>query len=382
MNRCLPTAYNLPHCFRAVVFRAALACGWVAGLIAPLAIAQPAPTVPAATKPKPATAPALPVPKPISHDLKTSNALSGADLDVISKFIRDNAARMSGEDTDAAAGGRLDLIAGSASPKPTLPASAVYLQAYLQTLSRELSGLLAKNPGMRLKVNIGVVTARAADNSKTILQATPLQSVVLTLMDDPSDAVALWGMKGAAAILSASNPAGLNMVLLKRIVPAVEKHKLSGPITDEAYTALQEPTPEVIGELMKLYEKRVAFYKEGVPQEASAESRASTRLTIQDGMWSKMSAAEKKKVMNLIADLLAGVSKAILDPEQAKNAEQLHLVASKTSQAVYVVANSNPALAALVDPAKALTKVTNSTPPPAVAKLIEPVVDQIRKGYP
>jgi hypothetical protein len=157
---------------------------------------------------------------------------------------------------------------------------------------------------------------------------------------------------------------------------------MSGPITDEAYAALQEPTPEVMGELMKLYEKRVDLYKAGVPEEASVDARASTRLTIQEGMWAKMTPADQKKVMNLIADLLTAVSKAVVDPEQAKNGEQLRLAASKTGQGVYVVATSNPALMPLVDPAKALTKVTNSTTSPAVVQLIDPVVDLIRKAYP
>src|SRR6185437_14786933 len=102
-------------------------------------------------------------------------------------------------------------------------------------------------------------------------------------------------------------------------------HKLSGPITDEAYAALQDPTPEVIGELIKLYEKRVALYKTGIPEEPAAEARASTRLTVQEGMWPKLSVADQKKVMSLIAELLSGASKALGDKEQSANFDQLRL---------------------------------------------------------
>lgn len=321
--------------------------------------------------------PVPPAPKPISNDEKLSLAPNVATIE---KFVKDDVARLAGDDVDAASSARSELISGSISAKPDQPASAPYVQSYLSALSRELSAILAKNPNVRVKVNVAILAAKVAENVKPILPpGIQLQGLILSLMKDKNDAVALWGMKAAAAALSAPNQAAPNAELLRQVSLTVIDHKLNGPITDEAYRALEDPSPQVIKALMDLYEKRIAAYQNAAPEDPAVERRASTALCHQQGMWAKMSAADQKRVMNMIADLLAAATKAMADPPPGP--DQLHQLITGTCEAVIVVALGQNQVDLAAQATRA-SKMSSNTPQPVVAQIINPLVDAIRKAFP
>ena len=383
MNRCLPTFWIQPRHTAVAIYRTAVICGLAVGVAVPVAMAQvtalPAGTVPAAPaglKPAPTTVPA---PKMLSNSEKTSSTPTTA---LIVTFVKENVARLVGDDADVASVARGDLVTAAMSPNTLQPSSVIYLDTYINALAKELTPLLAKNLSMRAKLNIGIVAAKVADSSKPILPATALQSLIQTLLQDPNEGVALWGMKAAAAVLTAPNQTAPNGTLLRLILPTIESHKLSGAITQEAYGALQDLSPQVIDTLLKLYARRVGIYKTGtIPQDPTVERHASAVLTVQAGMWSKLTVADRLKVMNLIADLLSDSSKAMLGKVSVEEMEQLRLLLIQTGAAVSVVADGVPDVA-LHDQAIRLSKAGTNTPPATMVQMVAPVVAAIRTDFP
>ena len=358
------------------MIRAALVCAMSSQLIAPFAIAQvvkPA-GVPVSAPTEPVV-PVIPAPVPISDTETKSNT---PNIATVQKFIREDVIRLSSENAIASSSARSDMIAASAS-KPDQPASAPYLGLYLQTLSTELQPVLAKKPSVRIKVNVGILTARVCENCKEILPpGIPMQSVIVSLLKDENDAVALWGMKAASAALAATNQSVPIDGLLKEIIPTVKAHKLNGAITDEAYNALQDQNPIVIRKLMELYDLRAAAYKDGVPSDPSADKGALS-LTVQEGAWGKLTPAEQAKVMNRIADVLSASSHALLKDEA--NGPQIRVLVKYTCQSVYVVtAKNQPELSAQA--LAAANKLSDNTPPAVVVQRIDPIVDGVRKAFP
>jgi hypothetical protein len=401
MKRCFPTLCTRRCSVNKVLNWSMIGCGLIALLAASFASAQAgrppavggAGTTGTATgtvgtagtalpTPPPSTIPVLPVPAAIAATIKANLAPAPADYTTITDYIKGNVARLASEDADTSSGGRNDLVTGCASSR-TQPASTSYLSFYLSTLSRDLTALLGKKISIRVKLNAAIVTARVSESSKDILPpAIQLQNLIATLMQDPNDAVSLWGMKAAAAALSAPNQPKPNDVLLNLIIPTLEKHELSGPITSEAYNALQDTNPSVIATLIKVYEKRIAVYKDGIPQEPIDERAASNHLTVQTEMWAKMSAADHRRVMNLIADLLAGAAKASQNPAYADNLDQLRALIVDTCKAVWVVANSDATMTALAAQALNASRMGNTTPPATIAQVITPLVAGLRTAYP
>ncbi len=377
MNRCLP-----PFCIRSgpvatALYRGVVGCGLTLCFAAPVTMAQTA-IVPAGAVPAVPTTTAVVRPKQPILSEKTS--LTPNTQDIVA-FIKENVARLADDDAETVSNARGDLLAGSFSTS-NVPASVVYLDAYVGAVARELAALQAQKPSLRVKVNIGIVAAKVADNAKAILPATALQNVIKTLMQDPNDAVALWGMKAAAAVLTAPNQTTPNVALLRLILPTVDAHHLSGPITDEAYAALLDPSPPVIDTLINLYAKRVAVYKTGaIPQDPSVELRASAPLTTQSGMWSKLSVRDRQTVMNIIADLLSEASGAMGKKENVDSVDQLRLAITKACAAVSVVAgslNNND----LREQAERASKLPSNASAATVVQVITPIVAAVRKAFP
>src|SRR5437870_1094306 len=79
-----------------------------------------------------------------------------------------------------------------------------------------------------------------------------LQPVASAAMNDKSDAVALWGLRAAGAVMN-STPGAPDPRLLSQIPQVVQNHNLNGAITEEAYLALRDSTsPKEIDTLIKL----------------------------------------------------------------------------------------------------------------------------------
>ena len=101
-------------------------------------------------------------------------------------------------------------------------ATPAYLDAYAQILNRELLTLKG-NPSARVRLNAAIVCALVAQQANN----AHLKDAAVMFIQDPSEAVVLWGIKAARWII----PAQLGQVaaqpdlgLVNEIVPAVQKH--------------------------------------------------------------------------------------------------------------------------------------------------------------
>jgi hypothetical protein len=336
---------------------------------------------------KPTTGPTT-APKGPGNDVKSGD--TPVNVEALNKFVKECVTRVASTDSEAAVAvaiaAKNELIQASASPGPPQKlAVPSYLTPYISTLARELAGPV-NSPSVRVKVNVGVVTARVVDNCKLAnFPATALQPIILKLLGDKNQnpGVALWGMKAAASLLTTGNPPMNNTQLLDQVVQTLTDQKFAGPITDEAYSALKdEQSKDVISRLIKVFKARAAMYANGdTPPDPIIDRRPASILTVQAGMWKVMNKADQADVMNTIANLLDGAAAALQKPGiSAETLEELKQLITTTLSAVSVVAGNNPAFQSLavVDSGALKTNVT----PGNVASVIGPVTQEIRKAFP
>jgi hypothetical protein len=337
---------------------------------------------------KPTTGPTT-APKGPGTDVKSGD--TPVNVEALNKFVKECVARIASTDDSEAAvtvaiGAKGELIQASASPGPPQKlAVPSYLTPYISTLARELAGPV-NSPSVRVRVNVGVVTARVVDNCKLAnFPATALQPIIMKLLTDPNPGVALWGMKAAASLLTTGSPPINNPQLLEQIVKTLSdpKIKFNGPITDEAYSALKDAqSKEGIDKLVQVFKARVAMYANGdTPPDPIIDRRPASALTVQAGMWKVMTKADQADVMNTIANLLDGAAAAMQKPGiSAETLEELKQLITTTLSAASVVAGSSPALQSLAVIVSGSLK-TNVTPG-NVASVIGPVTQGIRTAFP
>ena len=94
---------------------------------------------------------------------------------------------------------------------------------YTQEMNLAVVALLTKDPPPRLRIrlNLAVMIEAVAQNAKT----SQVEDAVIKLINDPTDVVALWGMKAArpvvAAMLTGPAPDPKDKLVLA-ILPAVK----------------------------------------------------------------------------------------------------------------------------------------------------------------
>jgi hypothetical protein len=122
-------------------------------------------------------------------------------------------------------------------------ATQQFLDAYAKSVNDHLLALVkAPTSKFRAKLEAGMAAAQVAQDARDI----QLLPTVAALMDDPSTAVALVGLKAAGNIMPyvlAQAPAQAQ-ALLNEVVKTVQTHPdppLGGAIVDEAYTGLLQP---------------------------------------------------------------------------------------------------------------------------------------------
>jgi hypothetical protein len=164
-------------------------------------------------------------------------------------------------------------------PPPGQQASPTYLDLYATTLNVAMKPLLGDpQAGLRPKLNAAIVTARVA----TRMNNPRLAEAATLLMNDQSEAVALWGVKAAKAVIPSvlANPLQQTKVL-ETLAPTVEKFP-SGPVVQEAYEALNLLSTGRTGmtsamitaaaqQMIPLLKVRVGQYVRGMPDEPTAE---------------------------------------------------------------------------------------------------------------
>ena len=266
---------------------------------------EPAPgqpgAAPAAPAPPPPNAVMLPVRLQVPDaNMKTSTSPDTARIDL---FVQRSVERLvKGTDTTTVSDARNDLIAGSSSPSPQSPVLDPYLGHYTQTLAQSIAQEWAKAT-LNQRINFGITITRVAENAVDAKDAgslAPLHKLIIKELQDPSPAIALWGMKAAAVVMNAT-PGAPSQDILNQVIPCVQKHAYAGPVTDEAYNALSDPNPQVIASLMQLYKERIGLYANGVPSEPAIEHKAAGHLVAGTGMWGNMTPQQQASAMSLIA---------------------------------------------------------------------------------
>ena len=326
---------------------------------------------------------------PTSGD-KQNPTPTAAQLASISDFVKVNMVRLVGDDTDVCTLTRNDLIAASVNPSQVNPASSVYYQTFLQSLSTEIKSALTKKYPVRVRLNIAIVVARVCDNVKSVVPpGAQMDSIIVQIMKDPVDSISLWGMKAAAASLSAPGNQGANFAansVLQQIVPVLVAHKFNGAMTEEAYAAFADvniaANKPCIAALQKIFKARIDLYKAGTPpQDPAIDYRAAAYLVAQKGMWAQMNSVEQAQTMKMIADLVDAGSSVLPTKDAGEVGPQLRILLSQLSGAVMVVSGAQNK-STLTPLAGKVHSLSATSPVNAVVAASSAMSAQIRVDYP
>lgn len=153
----------------------------------------------------------------------------------IEKYVREQVQFV--QKHDESSGKAREELCKQAESTPNKQVSASFQLIYTDALVASLSPLQARNAPIEDRLNAAIIIARNANATRSL----NMQSAVVTLLDDESPAVALWGVKAAGALLPSVLQGGFNAnneKLTSGIVGAVKNHPTSGPIVQDAYRAL------------------------------------------------------------------------------------------------------------------------------------------------
>jgi hypothetical protein len=330
----------------------------------------------AAAKPAPVASPPAPVTIPPAVYTSPTPA-------AISAFIAPNIANLMNDGDPAGQAKSRDNLTAAVFTAGA-PASPAFLLVYAQALDAAVAPNLApaKKATLRQRLNLAIVVARVA----TVAQNGALAPSTTLLLNDPAEPVVLWGLKAATPQVRQALTVKIGKKLppmVAAIVPAALKHP-SGPIIEEAYTALWSSDPDVIAELMQLWGFRLAQYQQQAPDELFypvADGKPVFWLTTAD-IWRTLAPAMQVKVMQNISDQ-ASVAAQWADQTQAGDKrDQLIKVMQQCAGGALVVGQNTPGSDALVKAATppAHVEVTRLPPGTKVLPMVDPVLTDAIQG--
>jgi hypothetical protein len=197
-----------------------------------------------------------------------------------------------------------------------------YELAYGSALNGEFSKLLSQpDTPVNTRLNIGIIIVQLHGRTESLAPS------VVSLLQDKSSAVALWGEKAAGAILPVAvrDPAfvsgGLDQVLAA-IIGAVAAHPdgyVGGLVAEEAYSAINPeqgwprglfPPPNallaLIGANLTLQQSRLEIYRTtGVPEAPRTDTYASYLLLGFPDVWKVMNADQQLQAVQQASDLIS-----------------------------------------------------------------------------
>jgi hypothetical protein len=201
-------------------------------------------------------------------------------------------------------------------------ATPSFLSLYATSLDANVAPLSASKD-LLTRLNAAIVVARVAARA----QNPALQSSASKFMNDPSDAVALWGVKAAKSLI----PVVLAMngavpdVLSPGLINVVKRHWFSGPIAYEAYDALRlntgaagaagvggpgaaQPASDaavkaVVPHMLNLFTFRTELYAKGIPPQPTAEIAAAEFLN-RTKVWPLLTEPQRAQFVQQIVSLI------------------------------------------------------------------------------
>jgi hypothetical protein len=277
--------------------------------------------------------------KDLGENIKTANNV-GPFGNQIRDFVNDRVKALGGSDPAEQSRAREDLVRqvspGAGGGAPT----RAFLTDYATRLNAALLPL-AQSKDTRVRLNTAIVAAKVAQGAK----APQLLPVTQALLKDASDGVMLWALRGAAALL----PAGGAEPLLPVVVQIGQTRPR---VIGQVYDTLAVPNPDpktlaaIVPAIHTVMEARIGQYKNGLPQEPTAETRAAVYLTARSE-YQAQSLPQKVQTVRLLSDLLGVVARRAADvtPEQRR---ELVILARGAGAAASVVGQweGNPTLQA------------------------------------
>ena len=249
----------------------------------------------------PGAGPATPAPgaKDLGENIKSATNV-GPFGNQIQAFIDERVKVLAGKDPVEQSKAREDLVrqvnAGAGGQAPT-PA---FMTDYARRLNAALLPL-AQSQDIRVRLNAAIVAARVSQGAGNAM----LLSTTQALLKDASDAVVLWALRGAQAILPSSIQGGADQ-LVPAIIPIgqTRPHVING-----VYDALTIPTKDakvlgvVIPAIHSVLDARIKQYVNGMPYDAFAEVRPFAYLVGQDE-YQGQTVAQKLMTAQRLSDLL------------------------------------------------------------------------------
>jgi hypothetical protein len=256
---------------------------------------------------------------------------------------------------------------------------------YCQVLNSAFTASLAPNlkPTLRQRLNAAIVVARVA----AVAQNAALEPITLQLLNDPAEPVVMWALKAAQPQVPqvlGTKVGNVTPRLLAAIGPAVIRHP-SGPVFDEAYSALTALDPMVKDELVKLWGNRLLQYAgNSCPDDPDVDGEPVFTLTTAD-MWKNVLNTPKAQtdVMQRVSDQLSLAAQWADTPQPPEKRDQLAKLVRLCAEGCFVVGKHEniPALGAAAGPAMDLNPKVRPLPP-KLMPVVKPLLQAIAAAYP
>lgn len=309
----------------------------------------------------------------LGGDLKSANDAT-AFAQTISDFLNAQLARVASDDPAEQKAGR-DRIISECSAGSTNS----FFNVYSQQLNTAVMAMLSKSPlpPLRVRLNIAVAVEAVAHQVKN----DALKPTIIALMNDPTDVVALWGMKASKWIvdyLIAGAPLGGvgSDPLVMAILPAVKQHVKNGYVAEEAYRALSPDqggtaVALIITPLLDLLNYRTSLYITGTPDNPSAESAVANFLFRNRN---NVDAQTLNRIIQSLVDLVGVAGDRARTADKAV-VEQIVPTLKISAQALVIISNDQSATMNQV------MHMVAGKPGPEVYQLTKSVYPQMKQKF-
>jgi hypothetical protein len=297
----------------------------------------------------------------------------------IRQFIDGQLDKMSSEDSAVLKAARDKLISESAAAG----SSSSFFDVYTQELNLAVVALLGKDPTPRLRIrlNLAVMIEAVAQNAKT----DQVEDAVIKLINDPSDVVALWGMKAArpvvAAMLAGPTPDPKDKLVLA-ILPAVKLHAKAGYVAAEAYPALIPGNVNattlaiILDPLIDVLKFRTTLYVTGIPDDPEAETSVASFLASRP-IRVTMNPQQEQQIMQALVDLISVAGQQAQTAAKA-DLEQINTTLLFVAQGLSIIANPGTQVVNL----NQAMGITPRTPGPQVYQRTQIVYPSLKTAFP
>jgi hypothetical protein len=314
----------------------------------------------------------------LSRDVRTATDET-ANRPLIAQYVQSELAIIAQDadpkKTSTARDSLIDEIRGLVDPSPA------FLDAYEAELLTQMPPLLA-NPSVRVRLNAAIVVAEVAAKS----QDAQLSNLIITELNDASEAVVLWGLKAAHEVIPpALGVPNLKVQLITAVIKAAQR-LASGPVISAAYRALavgdQPPAQpaELITPVQNLLAWRIQQYATATPPEPPADARGTKFLT-ERNVWLTQTPRQQRTTVQLIVNLIGAAAADFSSAQPGDDRDELIDLLSEAGKAIYVIGltTSDSALELASTP---LSQITNRTAPAAVAVAVAGAIRGITTKFP